>query len=229
MGHDGTQWANGVVSLHGGYQSIIRLSWLRKQDGAQRGPQIEVHSPVLYQVLDRSSKRANGREEGTVWFHFHADGRFIDRPTIAFFLRNNLLFIRLHFKTSSLIYLLCDIGGCYFRPADETNGRHGSTHTNDILNFPSSQAFKRFLCLEHRTRGGILRKNPAFVSDPFQGTTERSGCPGISKMESTPYMYVTAFCIVHACLFSPVAVTCISPKWSMQQPSPNHRKHCFML
>ena len=54
------------------------------------------------------------------------------------------------------------------------------------FNFPSSQAFKRFLCLEHRTRGGILRTNPAFVSDPFQGTTKRSGCPGTSKMESHP-------------------------------------------
>ena len=52
--------------------------------------------------------------------------------------------------------------------------------------FPIIQAFKRFLCLEHRTRGGILRTNPAFVSDPFQGTTKRSGCPGISKMESHP-------------------------------------------
>ena len=55
-----------------------------------------------------------------------------------------------------------------------------------IFSHPSHQAFKRFLCLEHRTRGGILRTNPAFVSDPFQGTTKRSGCPGTSKMESHP-------------------------------------------
>ena len=79
MGHDGTQWANRVVSLHGGYQStcIIRLSWLRKQDaGAQRGPQIEVHSPVLYQVLARFIEQT-AEKKGP--FHFHADGRFIDR------------------------------------------------------------------------------------------------------------------------------------------------------
>ena len=146
----------------------------------------------------------------------------------AFFLRCDLMFVRLHPQDFAHLFALRYRRLLLSPSRRDQRPSHRSTYQRHF-NFPSSQAFKRFLCLKHRTRGGILRTNPAFVSDPFQGTTERSGCPGISKMESTPYMHVTAFCIVHACVFSPVAVTCISPKWSMQQPSPNHHNYCFML
>ena len=173
---------------------------------------------------------ANGREFGRDGpFHFGHHGRFIDRcqPSLSFSATICCLFAFIS-RLRSFICAAISAAATFAqqtRPTTVTD-----RHTPTTFYFPIIQAFKRFLCLEHRTRGGILLTNPAFVSDPFQGTTERSGCPETSKMEShPPHMHVTAFCIVHACVFSPVAVTCISPKWRTQQPSPNHRKHCFML
>lgn len=149
----------------------------------------EVHSPVLYPRDATRRKRPRARK-GRFIFN-HADDRFIDRPVIGAnhrFLssfRYYLLFSRLHFKTS-LIYLLCDIGGCYFRPADETNDRHGSTHTNDIL-ISHHPRLSSGSCASNIEPGEVFSVKilPLFRT-PFKAQQREAGVQGSPKWNPPP-------------------------------------------
>ena len=151
------------------------------------------------------------------------DGRYIfeeRRRIVVSFTASIIRSIRLHINTISI--RICIPFSLRAISAAAPFARSAKQQSTPTTFSHQHQAFKRFLCLEHRTRGGIPLTNPAFVSDLFQGITNRIGCP--ERSPKWNHLIPPKMTCVHVCAYVCTSGCLPFPKWNMHQPSPNNHK-----